>query len=78
MLVLSHHLENGTDKPIAFSTRSLASVKEKYSQLEKDSLAIVFGVHQDFFGRNLVITSGHKPLQHCFIESKATPVLASA
>ena len=34
-MVLLHHLESGTDKPIAFSSRSLAPAEKKYSQLEK-------------------------------------------
>ncbi len=41
--VLSHKLDNGEEKPIAFASRSLAPA-EQYSQLEKDGLAIVFGV----------------------------------
>ena len=34
--------------------------------------------HQYLFGREFTIVSDHKPLQHLFSESKATPVLASA
>jgi len=80
-VVLSHRLESGIDKPIAFSSWSLAPAEKKYSQLEKEGLAIVFGVkrfHQYLFGRKFIIVSDHKPLQHLSSESKATPVLASA
>ena len=41
--VLSHQLEDGPEKPVAFTSRSLAPA-EKYSQLDKEGLAIVFGV----------------------------------
>ena len=50
----------------------------KYSQL---GLAIVFGVkkfNQYSFGRLLTISSDHKPFQHIFKETSATPTMASA
>ena len=61
--VLSHRLENGSDKPIAFASHSLAPAEKKYSQL---ALAVVFGVkrfHQYLYGRHFTILSDHKPLQ---------------
>ena len=79
--VLSHRLENGLDKPIAFASRSLAPAEKKYSQLDKEALAIIFGVKrflQYLFGRHFTILSDHKPLQHIFNERSATPPLASA
>ena len=78
--VLSHRIE-GDDKPIAFASRSLAPAEKKYSQLDKEGLAIIFGVkrfHQYLFGRHFTILSDHKPLQHLFKETSATPTLASA
>ena len=78
--VFSHREADGQEKPIAFASRSLA-VAEKYSQLEKEGLAIVFTVkrfHQYLFGRHFIILSDHKPLQHLFSETRATPTMASA
>ena len=79
--VLSHRMDDGTDKPIAFSSRTLAAAEKKYSQIEKEGLAIIFGVkrfHQYLFGRQFTILSDHKPLKHLFTGSQATPTLASA
>jgi len=58
-------MEDGHDKPIAFSSRTLAHTERKYSQLEKEGLAVVFGVkrfHQYLYGREFIILSDHKPL----------------
>ena len=79
--VLSHRNADGCDRPIAFASRTLAPAERKYSQLEKEGLAIVFGVkrfHSYLFGRRFTITSDHKPLRYLFKENSATPPLASA
>ena len=79
--VLSHRGEDGQEKPVAFASRTLAKAEKNYSQLEKEGLAIVFGVkkfHLYLFGRHFVILSDHKPLRHLFKEDSATPVMASA
>ena len=79
--VLSHRLPDGTEKPVAFISRSLGPAEKKYSQLDKEGLAIIFGVrrlHQYLVGRRFTILSDHKPLQHLFKENTGIPALASA
>ena len=59
----------------------MAAAEKKYSQIEKEGLAIIFGVkrfHQYLFGRPFIIMSNHKPLKNLFSESQTTPTLASA
>ena len=54
--VLSHRTENGSEKPVAFASRSLSPAEKKYAQLDKEGLAIIFGVkkfHDYLLGRKL-------------------------
>lgn len=79
--VLSHRLDDGTEMPITYASRTLSAAERKYSQLDKEALAIVFGVkhyHQYLYRREFVILSDHKPLKHIFSASKSTPAMASA
>ena len=78
--VLSHEMGEG-EHPIAFASRSLAPAEKNYSQINKEALAIVFGVkhfHQYLFGLSFTIRSDHKPLQHLLREKKGIPAMASA
>ena len=62
--VLSHRMEDNSEKPIAFASRSLSPVEKNYSQLDKEALAIVFGVkkfHQYVYGRQFVIQISDRP-----------------
>ena len=42
--VLSHRLENGDERPIAFASRTLSSAEKKYAQIDREGAAIVFAV----------------------------------
>ena len=55
--------------------------EKNYSQLDKEGLAIIFGVekfHNFLFGRQFTIFTDHKPLKHLFCEDKPIPPMASA
>ena len=78
--VLSHP-EGQDELPIAFALHSLTPAEKNYSQIDKEALAIVFGVkrfHQYLFGRSFTIKSDHKPLQYLLGEKKGIPSMASA
>ena len=37
-------MENGTERPIAYASRTLAPVEKNYSQIVKEALGVVFAV----------------------------------
>ena len=53
-------------RPIAYASRALTPAECNYAQIEKELLAIVFGVgrfHQYTYGRKVTVDFDHKPLQ---------------
>lgn len=51
--VLSHILEDGTERPMAFASRTLSPSEKGYDQLKKETPAIVFGIkkyHKYLYG----------------------------
>ena len=53
-------------RPICYASRALTSTETKYAQIEKEMLAIVFGMrrfHTYTFGRQTIVLSDHKPLE---------------
>lgn len=41
-VVLSHQMEDGTEYPIGYVSRSLNQAERKYTQINKEALAIVY------------------------------------
>ncbi|CAM4597728.1 unnamed protein product [Leuciscus chuanchicus] len=74
--VLSHVMEDGSEKPLGFMSRTLTPAEKRYSQLDKEGLAIIFGIkrfHKYIYGRTFTITTDHKPLISLFHEKKPVP-----
>jgi hypothetical protein len=79
--VLAHKGADGMEKPIAYTSRSLAPAEKKYSQLDKEALSLVYGVkkfHNYLYGHHFTLISDHKPLQHILGETNPVPQMASA
>ena len=42
--IISHLMLDGSERLIAFASRTLSSSERKYSQLEKEALSLVYGI----------------------------------
>ena len=78
--VLSHQLPDGSEKPIGYASRSLNPAERNYSTIEKETLAILFGVkrfHQFLYGHPFIVTTDRKPLESLLSAEKGVPPLSS-
>ena len=53
------------DHPVTFACRALTQAEQRYSQIEKELLAQVFGLehnHQYVYGRKVILYTDHKLL----------------
>ena len=73
-------MPDGSEKPIAFGSRTLHASERNYSQLDKDAFSIKFAVrkfHQFLTGRQFKIITDHHPLVGVFNPSKPITQLMS-
>lgn len=74
--VLMHKFDDGSEKPIAFASRTLTQTEQKYANIDKEALAIMFGIrkfHQYIYGREFTLVTDHKPLQRIFGHARDLP-----
>ena len=79
--VLSHTFEDKTERPIAFTSRTLAKTVRNYSQIDKESIAITFGIkkfHTHLYGRHFTAIRDRQPLLSIFSLTKGLPATAAA
>ena len=77
--ILVQKQDDGHFKPVLYASRALTSVERRYSQTEKEALAIVWScerLHLYLFGIPFTIVTDHKPLEVIYASPKHKPVSA--
>ncbi|XP_031337203.1 uncharacterized protein K02A2.6-like [Photinus pyralis] len=79
--VLAHQYPDGSERPILYIHRKLDKCQVKYSQIDKESLAIKWAVEKlniYLVGRQFTLITNHAPLVHIFgIRRKKLPTLCA-
>ena len=79
--VISHVMDDGEERPIAFASRTLTKSERNYLEIEKEALGIVFGVRKFqryLYGRTFHLLTDHKQLVIILGPKTAVPTLAAA
>ncbi|XP_063538144.1 uncharacterized protein K02A2.6-like [Cydia strobilella] len=79
--VLAQRYPDGTERLVCCASRTLSETERRYSQIDKEALAIVYGVnkhHQYLFGRKFTLRSDHKALTYIFGPKHGIPQTAAS
>ena len=79
--VLSHCYPDGTERPIAFASRTLLPSECNYTQIEREALSLVFGTqkfYQFIYGCQFTLITDHRPLTTIFGDKRGIPPVAAA
>ena len=79
--VLSQVDRNGLERPIGFASRTMSTSEQNYSQLEKESLSIIFGItkfHDYLLGNHFIVETDHQPLVTIFGSKTGIPTIAAS
>ena len=78
--ILSHIGPDGEDRPVQFCSRALTATERLYPQLEREALAIVYGLNRFYYflyGRRFTLVTDNQPLTWIFSPSKGLPVMTA-
>ncbi|KAJ1181498.1 hypothetical protein NDU88_006705 [Pleurodeles waltl] len=74
--VLLQEQLGGVWSPVAYASRSLTDTEQRYSEIEKEAIAVHWGCkhyHIYVYGRPFVVTTDHKPLLPLFNGTASKP-----
>lgn len=75
--VLLHRQADGSERPVAMASRTLAESEKKMAIIDREAAAIIFGLkyfQQFLIGHGFIVRCDHKPLLGIFGENKGIPV----
>ena len=75
--ILSQQQKNGEYRPVYYASRSLTSVERRYSQTEKEALAVVWGCERFslyLVGKEFDLITDHKPLETIYSSKRTKPL----
>jgi transposase InsO family protein len=78
--VLFHRYRDGSERPIAYASKTLSPAQRRYSQVQKEALGVIYGLkkfHHFLFGRQFILITDCKPLVAMFAPTKGVPVMAA-
>ena len=78
---LTHRMPDGSEQPIAFTSRTLSAAEKGYAQLEKEALGLINGVrqfHKYLIGKKFMLVTDHQPLVKILGPKQGIPTLAAA
>ncbi len=53
-------------QPVSYASRALTEMEQQYAQIEKEMLAIVYGLdkfHSYTYGQRIAVETDHKPIE---------------
>ena len=74
--ILAQVQADGTTRPVAYASRSLSGTEQRYSQTEREALAVKYGClkfHHYLSGGRFKVLSDHKPLVSLFSSGSRPP-----
>ena len=73
-------MPDGGEQPVAYASRTLSPVECNYAQIDKEALAVVWGVkkfHQYLYGLNFTRITDHQPLTALFSPDRSISATAA-